>query len=133
MRNHPNIQNCTEEDEFLDITYKCWSKFYSILLQYDYDSRLPLGLFVDEEKSLVFLIRKVKKKNKTRFCFYLNLFISRTRSRYSSKQTLPIVMVIENYCQMVSLKTFLITILTVRETVMCARVCLLNSNNFLII
>jgi hypothetical protein len=59
VRNHPNIQNCTEEEEFLDITSKCWSKFYSLLLQYDYDARQSLGLFVDQEKNFVLLIRKV--------------------------------------------------------------------------
>lgn len=57
-RNHLGFENLTEE-EFLYVNSKCWLKFYTMLKQYDYDSRLPVGLFVDpENESLITLIRK---------------------------------------------------------------------------
>lgn len=58
VQSDPNYENCTEED-FLYLTSKCWSKFYTMLKQYDYDSRTPVGLFVDQDdESLIVLIRK---------------------------------------------------------------------------
>lgn len=58
VQSHPSYENCAEED-FLYLTSKCWSKFYTMLKQYDYDSRSPVGLFVDKDnESLIILIRK---------------------------------------------------------------------------
>jgi hypothetical protein len=51
-------QNCTEEDEFLDVANECWSRFYSILLQYNDDARFPLGLYIDQKQEQVLLVRK---------------------------------------------------------------------------
>ena len=60
VQTHPNYANCTEE-EFLALNAKYWSKYYTMLKQYDYDSRLPLGFFVDpNNESIILLIRKVK-------------------------------------------------------------------------
>ena len=58
VQSHPNFSNITEE-EFLYLNSKCWSKFYTMLKQYDFESRLPLGLFVDPiNESHIMLIRK---------------------------------------------------------------------------
>lgn len=60
VQSHPNYMNCTEE-EFLHLNLKCWSKYYTMLKQYDYDSRLPIGLFIDaQNESIILLIRKVR-------------------------------------------------------------------------
>jgi hypothetical protein len=59
VQSHPNYSNCTEE-EFLALNAKYWSKYFTMLKQYDYDSRLPLGFFVDpNNESIILLIRKV--------------------------------------------------------------------------
>lgn len=56
--NQLGLENLTEE-EFLYVNSKYWLKFYTMLKQYDYDSRLPVGLFVDpENETLITLIRK---------------------------------------------------------------------------
>jgi len=56
--NHPNFSHFTEE-EFLCLNSKWWLKFFTMLKQYDYDSRVPLGLFVDPaNESLITLVRK---------------------------------------------------------------------------
>jgi hypothetical protein len=58
VKNHPNYSNCTEE-EFLYLNSKCWSKFFAMLKQYDYDSRMPLRLFIEPlTESTLLLIRK---------------------------------------------------------------------------
>ena len=58
VQNHPNYLNCTEED-FLYLNSKCWSKFYTMLKQYDYDSRMPIRLFVEPlAESTIILLRK---------------------------------------------------------------------------
>lgn len=59
VQNYPNIQNVTEEEEFLEINYKCWAKFYSMLVQYDYDACSPIGIFADERSQITILIKKV--------------------------------------------------------------------------
>jgi hypothetical protein len=60
VQNHPSFANITEE-EFMLLNSKCWSKFYTMLKQYDFESRLPLGLFIDpNNESQILLIRKVK-------------------------------------------------------------------------
>jgi hypothetical protein len=59
VQSHPNYANCTEED-FLGLNAKYWTKYYTMLKQYDYDSRLPLGFFVDpNNESIILLVRKV--------------------------------------------------------------------------
>lgn len=59
VQSHPNYVNCSEED-FLSLNSKCWSKYYTMLKQYDYDSRMPLGVYVDpHNESVILLIRKV--------------------------------------------------------------------------
>ena len=59
VQSHPNYANVTEE-EFLALNSKYWSKYYTMLKQYDYDSRAPLGFFVDpHNESIILLIRKV--------------------------------------------------------------------------
>lgn len=73
--NYPNIQNVTDEEEFLEITCKCWSKFYSMLLQYDYDACLPLGIFVDDAKDLRILIRKAITTFFKRIIYFNKFFI----------------------------------------------------------
>jgi hypothetical protein len=61
VQTHPSYNNCTDE-EFLGLNAKYWTKYYTMLKQYDYDSRLPLGFFVDpNNESIILLIRKVKK------------------------------------------------------------------------
>ena len=58
VQNHPSFGNVTEE-EFLYLNSKCWLKFFTMLKQYDYDSRIPIGLFVDpNNESLITLVRK---------------------------------------------------------------------------
>ena len=58
VQNYLAYSNCTEED-FTQFYAKCWSKFYSMIKQYDYDTKMPLGLFVDPvNEGLVILIRK---------------------------------------------------------------------------
>lgn len=58
VQNHPNFGNVTEE-EFLFLNSKCWLKFFTMLKQYDYDSRIPIGLYIDpENESIISLIRK---------------------------------------------------------------------------
>jgi putative transferase (TIGR04331 family) len=43
----------------------CNSSYYTMLKQYDYDSRLPLGFFVDpNNESIILLIRKVKNNHR---------------------------------------------------------------------
>jgi len=73
VQSHPGYANCSEE-EFLYLTSKCWSKFYTMLKQYDYDSRSPIGLFVDKDnESLVVLIRKVS---------FFKLFLIKTKQKF---------------------------------------------------
>lgn len=58
VQNHPNYANFTEE-EFFGLNFKYWSKYYTMLKQYDYDSRMPLGLYVDPyNESAIILVRK---------------------------------------------------------------------------
>ena len=58
VQNHPNFLNCTEE-EFLYLNSKCWSKFFAMLKQYDYDARQPMRLFVEPlNESSIILMRK---------------------------------------------------------------------------
>lgn len=59
VQTHPSYANCSEE-EFLSLNVKYWSKYYTMLKQYDYDSRLALGFFADpHNESVVIMIRKV--------------------------------------------------------------------------
>lgn len=58
VHSYVSHSNCSEE-EFTSIYSKCWSKFYSMLKQYDYDSKVALGLFVDPlNEGLILLVRK---------------------------------------------------------------------------
>jgi hypothetical protein len=53
------MDQVNNEEDFIQNTWKHWSKFYSMLKQYDCDSKSPIGLFVDgTNESLVCLIRK---------------------------------------------------------------------------
>jgi hypothetical protein len=64
VQSHPSYANCTEE-EFLGLNAKYWTKYYTMLKQYDYDSRLALGFFVDpNNESIILLLRKVKNNLK---------------------------------------------------------------------
>ncbi len=59
VQSEPTFATCTEED-FFYLNSKCWSKYYSMLKQYDFDARTPLGLLVQpHDESHVVLIRKV--------------------------------------------------------------------------
>lgn len=61
VQSHPNYAYLSEE-EFLALNMKFWSKYYTMLKQYDFDSRLPLGCFVEpKNESIILLIRKVIK------------------------------------------------------------------------
>jgi len=58
VMNHPNFNHVTEE-EFLYLNSKCWFKFFTMLKQYDHDSRMPIGLFVDPmNETLITVVRK---------------------------------------------------------------------------
>lgn len=64
IQSHPSYSNCTE-DEFLSLNYKFWSKYYTMLKQYDYDSRIPIGFFTNPcNESVIMMIRKVKLRQK---------------------------------------------------------------------
>lgn len=59
VQSHPNYTYLSEE-EFLALNMKFWSKYYTMLKQYDFDSRLPLGCFIESKnESIILLIRKV--------------------------------------------------------------------------
>jgi hypothetical protein len=59
IQSHLNSEQSTEED-FLSLNLKYWSKYYTMLKQYDYDSRIPFGFYVDQHnESAIVLIRKV--------------------------------------------------------------------------
>ena len=59
VQSEPAFATCTEED-FFYLNSKCWSKYYTMLKQYDFDARTPLGLLVHpHNESHVILIRKV--------------------------------------------------------------------------
>lgn len=63
VQSHPSYSNCSEE-EFLSINYKFWSKYYTMLKQYDYDSKLVIGFFADSHnESIILMIRKVCREN----------------------------------------------------------------------
>ncbi|RMZ92945.1 nuclear pore complex protein Nup160-like [Brachionus plicatilis] len=58
VQSHPNFGSVSEE-EFLALNMKFWSKYYTMLKQYDFDSRLPLGCFIEpKNESIILLIRK---------------------------------------------------------------------------
>ena len=66
VHSHPNVANCTEED-FLYLNSKCWSKFYTMLKQYDYDSRLPIGFHFDSHNESMFML--IRKNSLSLFSF----------------------------------------------------------------
>ncbi len=83
-------QNCTEEDEFLDIANECWARFYTILLQYNDDSRFPLGLYVDQKRDVLLLVRKgclsvFSKSDLTQVCNARQLTTDALAPYFSSK------------------------------------------------
>ncbi|CAF0770482.1 unnamed protein product [Brachionus calyciflorus] len=58
VQSHPNYSNISE-DEFLSLNMKFWSKYYTMLKQYDFDSRQPIGFFIEpQNESIILLIRK---------------------------------------------------------------------------
>jgi hypothetical protein len=71
----PNYKSLTEE-EFVFYKSRCWSKYYTMLKQYDFDSKLPLGLYVNrDDESCIHVIRKssvsVYNKADLSHCYHL--------------------------------------------------------------
>ena len=75
IQNQPNYKSLSEE-EFAFIKSRCWSKYYTMLKQYDFDSKLPLGLYVNrDDESCIHVVRKssvtVYNKADLSHCYHL--------------------------------------------------------------